>query len=840
MRQSRKIFAAYSAFAALVLIAWPASVRAAGLFDTMLGLRRLSWSDDRAHLSWQYPLPAWAWVLVIAAAITLAGWSYRRLVGARAMRMGLAAFRAIVLLLLAVLISGPLLVINQELVEPDTMLVLVDRSASMAIRDMPADAASATTAPGASISRNTALANALQKHAELFGPAQMGRDRRIAWLGFDESTFEIKPPTKDALGDAQGQSTMLRTAIEQSLQRAAGRPIAGIVLMTDGRSPQSIGSDLIHRLQQQGSVGIFPVPIGAKATPLDLSIAQVEAPDRAFINDQVPISVYLEYSPPDIKINPALVKVRLIDSNDEKVLDEKPAVDSALREPIRLRAQSSKSGPTGWRVEVVYQAPPDSLNSPEGRLLRETVLDNNKQDLSLELVDRPVRVLYVEGYPRWEFRYLKNLLIREKSIRSATLLLSADRAFAQEGSAPIQRFPADVKELMPYDVIIIGDVPASYFSAQQLSLIREQVSLRGAGLIWIAGDNDMPRSYVGTALAALLPMRNAGSAARLVTGTQGYFAKPTPAAAALNVMEMKGVAPAGSNDAKDATWPSTLAPLMWLQSLGPLKPGAEVLATALPPTPTANDRAVPVVVRQRYGAGETLYMATDETWRWRYGRGDLFFDQYWIQYIRMLARPRLQDRGEGATLSVSSRRVEVDQTSVVSLRITDELMALRRMSKVTVAVARADIPGAAIETLELQPRVSTDDDAAGATVAIDGPVTDYEASWKPATAGKLVLKVVEPGMSDLRISTNVDSVRSDDEMRQPAPDHERLAALAKATNGAVVPLDQLDELAKLVPNRARRAPNDVSEPLGNSYLSLVLVLLLLTVEWIGRKWIRLV
>ena len=103
-----------------------------------------------------------------------------------------------------------------------------------------------------------------------------------------------------------------------------------------------------------------------------------------------------------------------------------------------------------------------------------------------------------------------------------------------------------------------------------------------------------------------------------------------------------------------------------------------------------------------------------------------------------------------------------------------------------------------------------------------------------------MLKVVEPGMSDLKITTNVDAVRSDDEMRQPAPDHERLVALAKATGGAVVQLDQLDELAKLVPNRARRAPNDVSEPLGNSYLSLLLVLVLLTVEWVGRKWIRLV
>src|SRR5690606_4567986 len=116
----------------------------------------------------------------------------------------------------------------------------------------------------------------------------------------------------------------------------------------------------------------------------------------------------------------------------------------------------------------------------------------------VDMVDRPIRALYVEGYPRWEYRYLKNLLIREKSIESSTMLISADRQFAQEGDVPIARLPRDAQEMAPYDVIIIGDVPGSYFSSTQLALIRDQVAMHGAGLLWIGGGQSTPRTYENT------------------------------------------------------------------------------------------------------------------------------------------------------------------------------------------------------------------------------------------------------------------------------------------------------------------------------------------------------
>jgi hypothetical protein len=116
---------------------------------------------------------------------------------------------------------------------------------------------------------------------------------------------------------------------------------------------------------------------------------------------------------------------------------------------------------------------------------------------------------------------------------------------------------------------------------------------------------------------------------------------------------------------------------------------------------------------------------------------------------------------------------------------------------------------------------------------------EYRALWRPAVSGKLVLRVVEPALDDLDIHQGIEVVRPDDELRHPLPDHERLRHLAEQTGGATVALDELDELQRLVPNRARRTPNDIREPLWDSYLALGLVLVLLTAEWIGRKMVRL-
>jgi len=782
-----------------------AAVDPTSTLDWLLSLSRTSVADPSAELGWRYALPGWVWAAVVIGAVAVAVLGYRRILGARSGRVVLAAVRSMLIVLIAVLLAGPSLVVWVSARESDRLLVLIDRSESMSISDM-SDPASPDP-----ISRDAALRRVLERHVDMFQAEQFTKDRRVVWLGFDAGTFPVTTPD---LPPAEGATTSIRTAIDQTLRRSADRRICGIVLMTDGRSRQDTGADIIRRLNRRAAP-VFAVPFGADAPTLDLAVAQVDWPDKAFVNDTVPVTVYLEHDPAEMKVEQKRVTVRLVDLRTGAVLDQKHPGDSALTKPVRLTSSSSVVGPAKWRVEVIYE-PPDGRPG-------ERVSQNNQRSIELELIDQPIRVLYVEGYPRWEYRYLKNMLLREKSIESSIMLTSADRGFAQEGDIPLARLPDNAEQMRPYDVVIIGDVPGGYFSQQQLALIRRHVGTGGAGLLWIAGAAHTPRSYEATDLAALLPMRHPAAVALPGPPDEGFTLRRSPLAVLRGLLRLESPDPGAPQ-----TWPGPVPPLRWAQNIGELKPAAEVLVE------TAMDSApVPVITTMRYGAGQVIYVATDETWRWRYGRGGFYFDQAWLQLVRMLGRGRIQQDSRRVRLSVSSRRVDVRQMVVVSLEADDPLALGEDLKRIRLDVTDATADRAVpIERIEL---LSIARDRPADTAA----TRRYQAAWRPSKEGRLLLSVVEPALAGMEIGARIEVVRPDDELRHPRPDHERLRTLTEQTGGKVIPPDELDQLTSLVRDDRKKTDYPQSESLWDSYLALSLALLLLTGEWIGRKLIRL-
>jgi len=829
--------------------------------DRLLGLDAISLLDESTHFAFGHTQPAWLWALVILLAVGFSAWSYHHLLGSRSVRGFLALLRGLLVVLVVVLLCKPEIVRRDEKVEQDWLLVLIDRSSSMQVRDTPAPAPA--PAPGSvagdsdeagpkrsegpdapPISRDEALLAALRDQSEVFGDQRLGKDRKIHTLGFGGRTFELAPPWGGLeVKPAEDPATAVRTAIEQALQEAAGHPISGIVLMTDGQSPQSTGSELVHRLEQH-AVSVFAVPVGSQTLPLDLAVSRVDAPQRAFINDAVPVGVVVDrIGGGDQEVRTQDVFVRLIDADTGAVLDEVSLADKSFGQEVRLKARSGVVGPTKWRVEVEHRA------AGGGAGKTELLTANNVRTMSVEMIDRPIRVLYVEGYPRWEYRYLKNMLLREKSIDSSMLLLTADRAFAQEGDTPITRAPNTPEELRPYDVIILGDVPAGYFSARQIALLKDHVSGGGAGLMWIGGERHVPLDYAATPLADLLPMRRPAAVARLNPDLGEVDLLPTPAAQQLAVLELRGpdvengvlrdLARYGSRVPDD--WPRGLPPLQWAQDLGPLKPTAEVLAHWPVPTGGATEDSAatqPLLVRLRYGAGQSVYVGTDETWRWRYGRGEMYFEQFWIQLVRMLGRDRVQQSGQRARLVVADRRLAQGEATVVSLTLDDPALIARDLNKVTVDVYDGTGPEAdPIDRIELRPVTETEADPELGDTRVR---QSFRATWRARYAGRLDLRVSEGALADVDLRQPVEVIAPDDEWRRPQADHARLVALAEQTGGAVVPLNELARLEDLVPNRARRTPDDLREPIWNSTLALVVVIGLITIEWIIRKVIRLV
>ncbi|MCI0630009.1 MAG: hypothetical protein L0Y44_05070, partial [Phycisphaerales bacterium] len=567
------------------------------LMRWLLDVEAIPKGSENLRLVWEHPWPSWVWAILFVGAGMLAVWSYHRLVGRRIGRGILAAARFAIIFLALALISGPMLELPRETVEQDWVLMLADRSASMTIKDAAADSASGR------LSRDEQLRSALESQSNVLD--SMARQRHVMWIGFHLGAFNLQsrqstvpgwanssasPPQAAGAGlpdltEATGRRTNIDGALEQAIQRAAARPVSGIVLFSDGRTDNPPSRALIRRLQAD-AIPVFVVPLGSDEPLGDLALGRVEAPRRAFVRDKVPVVVELD------KFGSALRdqggSVKLIDTATGEELDrlalEPRSADGSPGDEgasdlttLTLTAEPALAGEATWQVVI---------DTPQVDLIPE----NNVKSFQIELVDRPLRVLFVEGYPRWEYRYVKNLLVREKYVESSVMLISADRDFAQEGNQPITRLPRSPEEFAAFDVIIMGDVPATFFAPEQLDMIRDHVANRGAGLLWIAGEHSTPSSFLGTALADLLPMRgslNLPPIGEPVTMT------PTPLAQRLGVLQLETAADSLSTQHSALStsvpggWPAELSDpatgwslLYYAQRIEPgqLKPAAEVLA----------------------------------------------------------------------------------------------------------------------------------------------------------------------------------------------------------------------------------------------------------------------
>lgn len=824
--------------------------------DLLARLLRLdAWpSGEGVRLGFERPMPAWAWAGVGVALALFAAWSYHRLEGPRAMRIALAALRAAILLVLVVLISGPRLVESSESTERDWVVVLVDRSASLTVADAGTDPApNAVTTPGVRVSREAQLRRAIETSWPMW--RGLSRDRQVVWLGFGAGAFDLatraaapaqsgdgdeSPPAEIEsvdLGDPTGRRTSLGAALDQALRRAAARPLAGVVILSDGRSLDEPSRAAVRALQAD-HVPVHTLALGS-ATPVgDFAIRRVDGPGVAFVNDAAPVTVELERLG-----GSGEAKVRLIDTRTGLTIAEEPAVfpegaanaSGTTQATVTLISTPADPGKAQWAVEIVPDAP-------------DLIPGNNRAELAVELTDRPMRALYIDGYPRWEQRYLKNLLIREKSIVSSNLLLAPDRRYTQEGDVELDILPDSSEKWAEFDAVILGDVDPGVFTETQLAQLRDHVAYRGAGLLWIAGPGATPNRWFDTPLADLLPMSS--SAGAMQAFGEPVVALPTPAAQRLGVMRL--------GERADEPWPAELSDpatgwslLRWAQRIDPgaVKPAAESLAlAALPPGESGEPITTPLVLSMRFGAGRSLYVGTDETWRWRFGRGEKLPERFWVQMIRLLGRESLARSGRPANLVINPRRSVVEQPVRVEVELLDQSLIDDARASIAVRLERAATPGDEGAPASVDIALHPDAQAAAPMAGAQGgaqpgapqPARRYSATWVPPEPGAWTARVVEPGMTGLSLTAEALVALPDDELRRPEADHGALARLSTETGGRLLTPESLASLPDLLPNRRVRLLTERRQTLWDTPAALILAVFLLTAEWVGRRVIRLI
>lgn len=825
------------------------------VIEWLLSLDNIRWGHDAPlHLKWDTRPAPWLIAALMVVVVALVVTIYRRERTSLGRRIVLAGLRFSILALVAAVLCGPALVLERVRVEASHVALLVDTSLSMARKDGDAAKTESRMESLSAAMRHDDSA-ALRTLLARNGLEVLSFSGHVETRAFAASAEELKGIV-DAMNQLQpeGGSTDLAGAISQTVQRSQGRRLAAIVLASDGRA--SAGGSLADALDSARGrqIPIYPLRLGSTSRVVDAEVATLRAEPTVYLQDQVVVEAKICVSGADgapMAVTVKLFEERTVTPVATRTLTlatspqpdaNRPAGSSSttdFAEPacgtVELRAKPKQPGTIRYRIEV------EALPGEE-------IQDNNVDSIDVAVRDARLRVLFVEGYPRYEYRYLKNALLREPTIDLSVLLLEADDQFVQEGTDPVRRFPETPEELSRFDAVVFGDVDprGGWLSAAQSNMLLDFVGNEGGGFGIIAGERFAPQRFLGSTLEKLIPVRiDREFLGHYETAlTEGFKVVLTPEGRATRLFQVSGAAGQSDTDGNAAEVFDGLPELYWIaQTLG-AKPGATVLAHH-PTLRTRverheNAQALPILVLARYGAGRILFQGTDDTWRWRRHRvaglpaGELLHDVYWMQLARMLspahragANPRFLIRTDRRAYPFGTRvRTEVE---VLDSQLLSQLGDNVRLSLQDISGASDGESQTAAERGFLVNRLDAGRRSAESSI--------FETAFTPMNPGRYQLKlddvVSRPGERNMAATFKVD--RPDLESRRPDADHATLEAIAQATGGEVLELNQLASSFANIRDRSAQTPDDVVEPLSDSKLVLILFALMIGLEWTLRK-----
>ena len=476
----------------------------------------ISWFSDIVQierLRCARPVPAVAMLVALAAAVALTVYLYRRRRGLPGwVRILLAASRLIVLVMILAALFEPTAIVRRTRNRPRRLLVLIDTSESMSVTDQrirPEDAVEAAAALGmlppseiadtnrafnaldARQRRTIAAASRLDLARALVSRSgrgvfeSIGEDLDVSYYAFGKALHMLGEGASGAAGSlatlaAEAPGTFIAESLEAAANVDRGTPLAGIVLLSDGLDTSSRRAEAAaHDLGTRG-IPVYPVPIGI-AAPDDISIRNIIMQDVAFSGDKVPVRIQIRSK--GYEKRAADVTVLL---NGRGVARRSISLKGGLQfEDMFFNVDVHEKGVA--QVEIAIAPFAD-----------EATATNNRVKRSVRVVNEKINVLCMEGSARWEYRYLRAMLKRDPRINATFIATRARPEMARSSSEYIARFPERREEAFQYDLVILGDVDAGFFSAEAFDRLEELVKERGGSLLMLCGSRFAPSSYAGT------------------------------------------------------------------------------------------------------------------------------------------------------------------------------------------------------------------------------------------------------------------------------------------------------------------------------------------------------
>ena len=589
----------------------------------------------------------------------------------------------------------------------------------------------------------------------------------------------------------EAEGTDLSGAINDVVEQYPG--LRGLVLISDGDWNTGDPPSRAATRLRMSDTRVFTVPVGSETRLPDLAVTAFDAPTFGIVEKPVRLPFSLTNTLP----REQSTTLTLTTGNGETITKEVtiPAMGK-IRDTILWTPSSVGDFELTLTLPVIEE---------------ERDKTNNQLTAPIAIRKEELKVLLIDTFPRWEYRYLRNALERDPGVDVSCLLFHPDIDAMGGGPGYLESFP-EADKLSEFDVIVLGDVGLmpKQLTAADVTALRHQVTTQAAGLVLLPGFRGYQNSLVSTELEALFPVildpaqpRGWGSA------TPGQFELTELGARSL-LTRLED-----TENANARIW-TNLPGFQWYAGVTRAKPGSEVLATHS--SETNRFGRIPLIVTKTFGTGKILFMGTDGAWRWRKGVEDKYHYRFWGQVARWMAYQRNMASDELMRLFYSPDRPQSGQT--LSLNANVMSVGGEPLQAATVIV-QITSPSGKVESVRLQPGGEEQWGLFTGVFEPDEP-GDYQLLMTCAeNGGTLETKITVQGTSLEKVG-------------YPAR-YDVLEEIARITKGEMFKTPDLEAIKAAL--SALPAPEPIERRLRiwASQWWIAMIVLLLTIFWIGRK-----
>lgn len=731
---------------------------------------------EKGRLTFELLATRWLFIPIAALGIIVAIYFYRR-VAKEKLSPWMIVLRSAVFVILLFMVLQPVMNVSQVLPQDSYMAVVIDTSESMNIKD------------DGETSRAQKMLKKIEESQFL---AELSKRFKVRLFEFNkearrfESTQELR---------FNGDRTRIEAPIDLLAQEMGTLPLVGVTLITDGVDNASQQMNEIMPRLQKRKVPFYTVGVGSEDITRDAEVIKVTAP-REMLKDSTAV-VDVQFKSSGLTGRKAVIDVRengtFVKTQDVTLTADNQVGEASIDVPVKNEGNQIFSF---------------SIRVPDDR-----ITENNTLDSLITVRNDHPKILYVEGEPRWEYKFIRRSIVDDPNLLVESLLRSSQNKYYRQGiedkTTLEEGFPKKKEDLFAYSGIVLGSIESTFFTQEQLNMIVEFVSERGGGFLMLGGRNSFSSGrYQNTPIADILPVELLADRAMPVVDKVKLVL--TDRGRTHDLMRLSGD-PATNNK----IW-GQLPPLEDFNRVGDVKPGGVVLARG----DADNSSGNPILLAfQRYGRGRTMAFMSGSSWHWQMEMEseDQTHELFWKQMLRWLVS------ASPAAVTVTTDKDTYLPGEAVNITADVADKTFKRLNNARVT-SRLTGPDGSNETLAM--------DWSGAQ---DG---NYQTQVNASTKEGTYQLELQASVGTETVGTYKTAFQVKDrpvEFYDASLDAGNLRSIAAQTGGRYYPLERMGD----IPEDAVYVDTETSfveqKELWDVPILFMMLVLLLSGEWLWRK-----